>query len=301
MEYQRGYYSQFKQYAFLWKPAFAQRHTDVYANENVPFVARPVEDPSGATITGDDRNIDTISTEDVVENFVNNDCDDDIDRYQYRNSQVSDFLEMGNMNILRSPIQSVEVSRPMALLDDRNNGNVSRENMAGNLRLNLGPLSAHQLFMELRKHVSRQRIETYLLSFALSFEHSVLIHTAYGFARPSRRRAAPDVSLLPTYILSLTKIYNRYVTDLDPFCAVALAATASKKQAAFLRDFMYKYLACRALIGVEIPVSLLRILFETLIVSFQAANSSINIVYWVFYVLIRISLAILCVAARCSW
>ena len=49
---------------------------------------------------------------------------------------------------------------------------------------------------------------------------------------------------------------TRYITDLDPLCALAIAATASPRQAEFLRDFIYKYLACRALIGVEIPVGL---------------------------------------------
>jgi hypothetical protein len=42
---------------------------------------------------------------------------------------------------------------------------------------------------------------------------------------------------------------------LDPYCALALAATASRLQATFLRDFIHKYIAYRALIGVEIYVN----------------------------------------------
>ena len=45
-----------------------------------------------------------------------------------------------------------------------------------------------------------------------------------------------------------------FITDLDPLCALSLAATASPSQAQFLRDFMYNYLACRTFIGVQIPV-----------------------------------------------
>jgi hypothetical protein len=62
--------------------------------------------------------------------------------------------------------------------------------------------------------------------------------------------------------------YLRYITDLDSSCALALAATVSPRQVEFLRDFMYKHLACRALIGVEIPVSLFRYVMRDLLNSF---------------------------------
>jgi hypothetical protein len=94
----------------------------------------------------------------------------------------------------------------------------------------------------------------------------MLIHNiAHWLARPSRRRTSTNVGSSASFNVSNPiKIENRYVTDIDSFCALALAATASRKQAAQLRDFMYKYLACRALIGVEIPVSLFRKLRLTL-------------------------------------
>ena len=152
MDYQRVFHGQFKQHAFIWKPAFNQRQTDSYASENNPFVVRPVEDRSGATIARDSPS--NISTEDVVDRFVNHQCEDDIDRYHYRNSQVSEFLKLGDINMLRSSNPNPKVSRSMALLDDRNNASVSRENMAGKFRLIRGPLNAHQLYIELQKHVS---------------------------------------------------------------------------------------------------------------------------------------------------
>jgi len=58
-----------------------------------------------------------------------------------------------------------------------------------------------------------------------------------------------------TFGCKQTDVVLSYITDLDPLCALSLAATASPFQAQFLRDFMYKYLACRTFIGVQIPVS----------------------------------------------
>ncbi|KAL3426855.1 hypothetical protein PVAG01_00364 [Phlyctema vagabunda] len=44
-----------------------------------------------------------------------------------------------------------------------------------------------------------------------------------------------------------------YITDIDPYCVLGLAATTPKPQVPILRSFIYKYLGCRSLIGVEIP------------------------------------------------
>jgi hypothetical protein len=49
---------------------------------------------------------------------------------------------------------------------------------------------------------------------------------------------------------------HSYITDLDPFCALALASTASHLQAAYLRDFMYRHLNFRSFLGVQIPVGI---------------------------------------------
>lgn len=54
-------------------------------------------------------------------------------------------------------------------------------------------------------------------------------------------------------LLSLTQDYS-YTTDLDPTGALALVGTVSPRQGAFLRDFLYRYLTCQTLLGVEIPV-----------------------------------------------
>lgn len=41
---------------------------------------------------------------------------------------------------------------------------------------------------------------------------------------------------------------------MDPFCALALALNASLRQAMFLKDFMYNYLASDYSIGVNVYV-----------------------------------------------
>jgi len=50
-----------------------------------------------------------------------------------------------------------------------------------------------------------------------------------------------------------------YITDLDPDCLLALAATVPRVYAAPLRDFCHKHLAFRSLIGGEISVSFRKI------------------------------------------
>ncbi|KAH7379957.1 hypothetical protein BKA64DRAFT_240187 [Cadophora sp. MPI-SDFR-AT-0126] len=45
----------------------------------------------------------------------------------------------------------------------------------------------------------------------------------------------------------------RYITDLDSLCVLSLAATASQNQCVFLRDFVYKHLARKTFLGIQIP------------------------------------------------
>lgn len=53
---------------------------------------------------------------------------------------------------------------------------------------------------------------------------------------------------------SLTRKFFSYIADLDSLYTLALATTVSPRQAIFLRNFISKHLAFRALIGVELPV-----------------------------------------------
>ncbi|KAE9366670.1 hypothetical protein N431DRAFT_495096 [Stipitochalara longipes BDJ] len=93
----------------------------------------------------------------------------------------------------------------MALLDDRNNASVTRLQQAGTCRPFRGPLNAQELFVEL----SQNRLP----------EGPTALNIV-----PAERRLI-------------------YIPDIDPYCALALAATVSISQAAFLRDFFSRYLS----------------------------------------------------------
>lgn len=47
---------------------------------------------------------------------------------------------------------------------------------------------------------------------------------------------------------------NRYITDADPYCILALLATASPLQAMVLRDFIWRNITFHAFLGVRISV-----------------------------------------------
>jgi len=152
MDYSRPYHGHFKQYAFVWKPIFSQRRTRNYPSEDRRYVERRVQFEV-ATLPTEDP-IHTMTTGVVVDRFVNNQCQDDLDRYSYRNIQVAEFLEAADMDSLRAPAATRHASITKALIDDRNNGSVTRDNLAGNCRLSHGPINARQLYTELLKSVS---------------------------------------------------------------------------------------------------------------------------------------------------
>jgi hypothetical protein len=151
MDSSRHYNGHFKQYAFTWRPAFTHRQTTVYPLENQPLVERQFQYPPG-TAPPIPAGVQLIATREVVDNFVDNRCEDDVDRYLSRKLQIEGFLLPAQINILRGdPDESV--SKPMALIDDRNNENVTRVHLNGRCRPSQGPLSAHGLFTELSRNV----------------------------------------------------------------------------------------------------------------------------------------------------
>jgi len=150
MDSSRHYNGHFKQYAFTWRSAFTVRQTTVYPFENQPLVEREFQYPPGAAPpipagVG-------LSTQEVIDNFVDNRCKDDVVRYLSRKLQIEGFLSPAQINTLRGD-QDESVSKPMALIDDRNNENVTRVHLNGRCRPFQGPLSAHGLFAELSRNV----------------------------------------------------------------------------------------------------------------------------------------------------
>lgn len=152
MDGSRYYNSHFKHYAFTWRPAFTQRQDPVPTGEHhPPLVEREIQYPQGIGPHIAPRSA-LLSTEDIVNKFVRNKCIEDPDRSLSRTLQIGTFLKDANIDTLRTePTEAV--SKPMALIDDRNNENVTRASVNGNCRPSQGPLSAHGLFAELSRSV----------------------------------------------------------------------------------------------------------------------------------------------------
>jgi hypothetical protein len=152
MDVSRHHSGHFKHFAFTWRPAFTNRQTTVYPLENQPLVERQFQylPEDAPPIPAGDH---LLSTQEVIDNFVDYRCTDDLDRYLSRKLQVGRFLLPAQINSLRGEPEE-SVSKPMALLDDRNNENVTRLLLNGRCRPSNGPLSAHGLFTELSRNVS---------------------------------------------------------------------------------------------------------------------------------------------------
>jgi len=152
MDSVHGYYAQFRQQAFIWRAAFSKRRTERYVSENTRHVLERLYISSQQT--GGENSIDNISTEDVVQRFVNNKCHHDIDRYFYRTDRLASFLEAADMEGLRGPA-TPQVSRIKALIDDRNNATVTRDiaSFGGARRTSQGPHDARGLYSELLRPV----------------------------------------------------------------------------------------------------------------------------------------------------
>ncbi|KAF4636197.1 hypothetical protein G7Y89_g1892 [Cudoniella acicularis] len=169
MEATRSYNGHYRQFAFLWRPAFGQRQKRLYRNENRKYVEQghDLNNPEGNQTMAHQSSGSHIATSEMIQRFINNRCSGDIDRHLHRKTQISSFLGANDnldINILRST-QTFIVLEPKALLEDRN---------------------------------------------------------------------------------------NEYVTDLDRFYGLAIVFTVSSFQAAFIRDFLHRYLSLRSLIGVDI-------------------------------------------------
>ena len=155
MDGSRFHGGHFKHYAFLWKSSFSQQQTKTYTAENTPLVqpqtTHNILHLAGSTAPGPVAAI-PVSNEEIVQRFVYNKCTNDLDRYKSNRLQIGSFLESADIDTIRGPPEQ-SVMKPMALIDDRNNQNVTRTQLAGNCRPPRGPLSAQQLFIELSRDV----------------------------------------------------------------------------------------------------------------------------------------------------
>lgn len=129
----------FKQLAFSWPAVFEKRQHDFYVSEDLRYVEIFLPGPAH-------------TAESLIDQFVHIQCQHDVLRYMYRKSELADFLELADINILRREGAPPALSA-MVLIDDRNDGNVTRDARAGNFRPPLGPLTARAFYEQMMKAV----------------------------------------------------------------------------------------------------------------------------------------------------
>jgi hypothetical protein len=143
MEQSRPYIGQFKQYAYVWKPKFGKRQERSYNDGNVSYVERLL----GQQMT----------TEEVIQTFVDNQFHRDIPRYSYVKQLYDEFLVSVDLEVLKRSGSSPNL-RKAALLDDRNDAKGSRDMVAGQRRLYQGAMNAAQLYTQLSQPVSTRTL-----------------------------------------------------------------------------------------------------------------------------------------------
>jgi len=133
-----AYNARFEHAAFVWDPIFYDRQSGrvrFHALENKIAVEEPFFDTSTP-----------LTSQVVVERFLDFNCDGDRERYLYRNLQIESFLKGLNLDDLCHGAIS-DVHTPLVLLDDR------RAIMLGNHESSRRTLSARELYKNLRDSV----------------------------------------------------------------------------------------------------------------------------------------------------
>jgi hypothetical protein len=125
--------------AYEWPSEFYTRQKSSYMSQNEPSITRLI-------VTGYMPE----TADDILKTFLKH-LDDDAEPHHYQPLAVEDFCSNVDFNVLKDG-QDPRVSKPMALLDDRNSDGVEICK-AGNWRSNYQPLCMHRLFLELRKKV----------------------------------------------------------------------------------------------------------------------------------------------------
>jgi len=137
-------------FAEEWTSVFSTVHVETCGRENVPFWAKPGPLPT----TAPEIPLPTTAAE-IVTALMRDLCEDS-NAYLYQAVEVEGFCSPADLDVLKTG-RDPRVTRPVALLDDRNEGG-ARDNPRGTVRPNKGALTAHQLYTELRKMVRSQTI-----------------------------------------------------------------------------------------------------------------------------------------------
>ncbi|KAK0649648.1 hypothetical protein B0T16DRAFT_457041 [Cercophora newfieldiana] len=197
-------------FAEEWESVFAEPQIGACGRENIPFWVKPEELPT--------------TSKDLLNAFLTDLCEDS-DAYLYQVVEVEGFCLPADLDVLKAG-RDPRVSKPVALLDDRNEGG-ARDNPRGTVRPSKGALTAHQLYTELCKmrYSSRPR--------------------SLGEANDRYKPTETTETDADRRLM--------YVTDADCWSILAIIATASQRQASYYRDFIYRHLAFKTFLKVHVP------------------------------------------------
>ncbi|KAK0609402.1 hypothetical protein B0T14DRAFT_572098 [Immersiella caudata] len=204
-----------------WSSLFWEQKVQLHQQEDVPFwyVDTSLDttiSPTSASIVGPP------SSEEILDALMNRRRPEH-EPYFYQ-EVVRQFCSDADMTILANGNHAC-VTRPFAWLDDRN-GDARPDERRGNFRVWKGALSAHQLYCELRKK---------------RFRGGPLRQTR-GYVAPEPDPSEPNAERRLLYI-----------ADPDSWAVLAVVATASKNQAAYLREFLFRHLTMKAFFQIHMP------------------------------------------------
>lgn len=134
--------TRFEDYAFVWESAFETRQPKIYPKEDNFAVEQTTAFDTPIPLT----------SQIVIERFLEYRCDRDRDIYLYRNRRIESFLKGLDLECLRRGSTS-DVNNPTVLLDDRSDLGVSTATTLTDSRPLREPLTAHQFYHELSKSV----------------------------------------------------------------------------------------------------------------------------------------------------
>ncbi|KAI1304359.1 hypothetical protein F5Y03DRAFT_358318 [Xylaria venustula] len=150
-------------------------------------------------------------------------------RFFCRADRIESFCDDLSIETLLGASTGLAI-QPIALLDDRKADLVDMIMETGICRTQQGPLNPKRLHMELKK-------PRYSTTDGVTPTSSTAIDVGVPATEPDAERRLI------------------YITDLNRYTILALLDTASRRQAYFLRDFIYNHLVFAPSIGVTIPLT----------------------------------------------
>ncbi len=240
MEIPTSHSSHFEHSTFVWDSVFSERRENFYVKEDLVAIEKGLNASRPQT------------SQEAITSFVDYKCGKDSSRYLYRSQPIRDYLRGLDLDCLRRG-SIPDKFTPAVLIDDRNHSELPYPNPSRGIGAFRSSLNAHQFYVKLCQSVRL----TYFPNSRLppqSNLSSLAISRSSHWRSKCRKTLNASINSLKCLDHLLKNI--SYIPNGDPYCILALFATASSLQAVLLRDFVYRYLAFRAYLGMKIPVSL---------------------------------------------